>query len=501
MQCPTCGSNTPGTLGRCSNCEAPIDVYAPGPLSAPVADAPADVLGESTMMVPPPSPSWAPSNPLNPPNPPNPAGSGFAPSGPAPSGPIPSAPAPSGPSGPGAPGLPDANSTVRDMPSTPTGPAPAEATGESTAPWAFDPDDDDDDDVPGLPALGGPARPAPAPAAPPAPAPAPMALPPVNPFGLRDAPRPTESIVPDSWFAQPRKPQEPEAATQVWTPQPGAGAGAHDRTMMDPAGPGPMPMNGPQGPQGPMGPAGPPPYGPGGPMGGPTGHMDMGPGGGPPAGYGGGPQRDGAAPNKVLIAAVAALVTVAVATVALVVWPSGDDEKPAGNAAQSNTTPSSTPVAQKDPVSAETKQEAAAMNQVLDASVKTRSVLGAALTRATKCKSLPQAIQGFETVAQRRQNQLKLTREMKLDQVPNGEQLRTSLSQALQASLDVDQKYLNWARQVQPNCHGKPKPSAAQVKGTAEDNRRATTAKQKFVQLWNPVAQKTGLPKRDWRRV
>ncbi|TMR29413.1 hypothetical protein ETD96_35590, partial [Actinomadura geliboluensis] len=68
MQCPTCGNDTPGTLGKCSHCAAPIDVYSVGPavpLAAPVADqAPgagaADGLGDRTMMVPPPTPSWAP---------------------------------------------------------------------------------------------------------------------------------------------------------------------------------------------------------------------------------------------------------------------------------------------------------------------------------------------------------------------------------------------------------------------------------------------------------
>ncbi|MFD0901033.1 hypothetical protein [Actinomadura sediminis] len=489
MQCPTCGSHTPGTLGRCSNCGGPVDVYAPGapPLAAPVADAPADVLGESTMTVPPPGPSWTPSAPA----PSSPA------SGPAPSG-FPGLPDAGSGFGGAAAGAAGADATIRDIPNasdrrvdTSGGDGPAEATGESTAPWAFDPDDDDEDEVE-IPGLGGPARPAP---------PAVAAVPPSNPFGLADAPPPTESIVPDSWFAQPRRPQEPEAATQAWTPQAAPGAGALDRTMMDPGG-GPAPMGAPHGPMGaagpphgPMGPGGPPPHGPGAPMG-PPGQ------GGLPAGYGG-TERGGTAPNKVLIAVVSALVTVAVATVALVAWPSGDDKKPAGNTAQPDTTPSSTPVAQKDPVSAATREQAAVMNEVLNASTNTRAVLGAALTRAGKCKTLPQAIQGFETVAQRRQNQLKRTREMKLDQVPNGEQLRTSLSQALQASLDVDQKYLHWARQVQPKCKGKgkPKPSAAQVPGTAADNRRATTAKQRFVQLWNPVAQKTGLPERDWRRV
>ncbi|RSN51944.1 hypothetical protein [Actinomadura sp. WAC 06369] len=283
MQCPTCGSNTPGTLGKCANCGGPVDAYAPGapPLAAPVADASADAFGESTMMVPPPNPSWtqsAPANPVQPgpgapAAPPMPSAPQAMPSGPQPMQPGPAAPSvpsappmpfaadpmqsgpsvPAMPSNPGAPaapvpsgagfpGLPDTGidlagpgATVRDMPSTgdrlvdtsgtpkvPGADGPAEATGESTAPWAFDPDDDDDEPEVDIPELGGPARPA-------LPAAAAAAPPPSNPFGLADAPRPTESIVPDSWFAQPRKPQEPEAATQVWTPQPApaAGCGVH----------------------------------------------------------------------------------------------------------------------------------------------------------------------------------------------------------------------------------------------------------------------------------
>ncbi|MGH3243000.1 MAG: hypothetical protein ACRDNL_21665, partial [Spirillospora sp.] len=66
MQCPTCGNDTPGTLGKCSHCAAPIDVYSVGPaagggavpLSAPPVTGGADVLGERTVMVPPPTPSW-----------------------------------------------------------------------------------------------------------------------------------------------------------------------------------------------------------------------------------------------------------------------------------------------------------------------------------------------------------------------------------------------------------------------------------------------------------
>jgi hypothetical protein len=224
--------------------------------------------------------------------------------------------------------------------------------------------------------------------------------------------------------------------------------------------------------------------------------------GGPP--YGGFPPNQGGRPgggtNKPLLAAVAALVTIAVGSVVFVVWPSGDDSSANANSSAS-ASPSNKQVAQKNAIPTETKQQAAVVNKILDDSVATRRVLAGAIGRAGKCKTLPQAIQGFETVAQRRQNQLARTRGLKVDKLANGERLRGKLSEALTASLQVDQVLLRWAQQNQRNCRGKPRPAAAKVPGRAAVERRATTAKQEFVVLWNPVAKKTGQPQRSWKRV
>lgn len=162
---------------------------------------------------------------------------------------------------------------------------------------------------------------------------------------------------------------------------------------------------------------------------------------------------------------------------------------------------SQTQVAQKNAIPAETRQQAAVLNKILNDSVDTRRVLAGALGRAGKCKTLPQAIQGFQTVAQRRTNQLNRTKALKVDKLANGERLRASLSQALMASLQVDQVLLRWAQANQPRCKGKPRPSAARVPGRAAIEQRATTAKKQFVVLWNPVAKKTGQPQRSWKRV
>ncbi|TDC50344.1 hypothetical protein E1281_22115 [Actinomadura sp. KC345] len=364
---------------------------------------------------------------------------------------------------------------------------------ESTAAWTFNPDEDDDE--PQAPASGG------------------FGAVPALPGGAAE-PRPTvfemeppserrEPIVPESWFAQPRKPGGQDTdATQIapvqgmqnpGMPAPMGFGGDFDQTRMDPGGP----MGAPPMAQGPMGPGVPmeqnAPMEQGAPMGGP---------GGP--GYGAYPPPQGGKPgggtSKPLLAAVAALVTIAVGSVVFVVWPSGDSSS-ASTGTSSSPSPANTQVAQKNQIPAETKQQAAVMNKVLDDSAATRSVLAGAIGRAGKCKTLPQAIQGFQKVAQRRQNQLGRTRNLQVDKLANGERLRGSLAQALTASLQVDQVLLKWAQKNQRNCRGKPRPAAAQVPGRAAIERRATTAKQKFVVLWNPVAKKTGQPQRSWKRV
>lgn len=455
MQCPTCGHHTPGTLGTCSNCNAPIDVYSVGPAAAP---------------------SWAtPPTPLS----------------------APPAPPQAGP---------------------PQGQAPSHDP-ESTAAWTFDPNAD-----PPTPQAG-------------TPAPAWNDAPPAPTFGslpVRE-PEPPESIVPESWFAQPRKPSGDTGGTQILPPQPG-GPPMDGATQIAP---GPMMGGVPQGQapygmnpgydqpnfsqaqfgqaqfdqpnfsqpsmgqpqfdqprfdqaqfeQGPMNPQ------MGAPMGPP---MGPGPGGfGPPPPGG----RSGTGPNRPLLVAVGALVTIAVVTIAFVAWPSGGDPASGAQPSTSSSSGKQQPVAQKNTISPAAREQAAAMNAVLTDSHETRRVLGRALAGAGKCKTLPAAIQGFQVVAQRRQNQIQRTQNLKLDKLAGGERLRGSLRQALQASLDVDRVLLVWAQQNQRDCRGKPRPSAAQVPGRAAHERRATLAKKQFVVLWNPVAKETGQPRRSWTQV
>ncbi|WP_067475526.1 hypothetical protein [Actinomadura hibisca] len=462
-------------------------------MAAPSA---AQGLGDKTMMVPPPTPSWAPAEPQGA----EPQGSGQQGSGPL-------SPAPQGTGPMGTPPPAQLNG------------APADP--ESTAAWVFEPDADDEPAPPTASATPGAAD-ATQIAPPPAWAEQPHAGTPGS-----------ESIVPDSWYAKPRKPEPEAAAPPTWNEAPAAPAGWNEApaappswneapaapsnwneppaaqpqpntpapTQMDwnaqPAAPqwgatAVLGANGPatqamdQGPQG-FGPPQQPPPGGQGPFGGQFGEQ-----GGYPAPAA--PSPSGSKAGKPLVIGVCALVLVAVATVGMVMWPEGEEKKAPTASATDPAAAKETQNKKQDPAVAQAVQ----VNLLLNASSDTRRTLARSLTLTGKCQDLPQAISGFQEVATRRQNQLRRTAGLKLDKLQQGERMRAHLRQSFQASLQVDQSLLTWAQRNQRHCKGKPRPDAAKAPGRAPAEQRATLSKKRFVVLWNRVAKKTGQPTRQW---
>ncbi|MEU5876613.1 hypothetical protein [Spirillospora sp. NPDC047279] len=611
MQCPTCGTNTPATLGRCAHCNAPVDQQLASmqsglptpPMGAPVAEA--EAFGDRTMMVPPPTPAWAPSpeslggtpaaaaglppeaDALSPmgraPSPMtggSPAGGtppvagGSSPLGgmslpppPEPSSPLPPPPPAGDPSPAASGGFPAASGALPP------------ADGESTAAWTFDPNADDDD--PGSGGHGGisgsngnGAQAGSFAASPPPPAPSwadgPNGLSAPSPYAKE---QPAESIVPESWYAPvrpPREQEDPGDRTQIYSspppaeqpamngnatmldqgmphpggpypPPPGPGMDQYgadqygadqygadqygadqygmSRQVMDPNGMGPYGMNQQGSDQQGFDQHGTAPYGDPQGMGGPhgMGPNGMGPNGMGPNGYGPGgpvdangmpidpayggqmPPRSGGGASKALIIGVAALVVVALVAVVLVVLP-GDDDKPP-TAKPSASAPPTTKVSGEKPLSGPVKQQAAAVNALLNESAGTKRVLTAAMTQVGKCDTLPAAMGGFQKVAQARQSQLRRTQALKLDELPRGESLRTYLRMSFQGSLEADLALMRWAQGASRKCKGKPKPPASRAPGLASGERKATLGKRQFVKVWNPIAKKAGHPQRRWTGI
>ena len=94
-------------------------------------------------------------------------------------------------------------------------------------------------------------------------------------------------------------------------------------------------------------------------------------------------------------------------------------------------------------------------------------------------------------------DQVRRGQSLAVDQLTGGEQLRTLLVQALTHSLQADQKFVAWAQNTTTNgCTGHAahdsEYAAAQTASSG-----ATTSKQSFVQLWNPIATRYGLSTRS----
>ncbi|MEV5570998.1 hypothetical protein AB0L06_13195 [Spirillospora sp. NPDC052269] len=544
MQCPTCGSTTAGTLDKCANCGTPTGAAAAqNPGGAGHGGPPGMAgggFGDQTMVVPGPGAlSAGPGGGQAPP----PGFGGGQPGMPL-SAPPALAPAPSGGGVGGDVPPPPAPAWA----SSDSGPSGGAGDSESTAGWVFDPTESGEHQ-------SAPADPHPSDMKTiiaPSPAVSAAASPAQN-WQDGAAENPAESIVPESWYAKPRRPEEPSepAGPQQWQPQPqpqphtvadqgwgqqpaGGGfqqdAGEQATAMIDagsvppgggfgqqPGGFGQQQGFGQQGNFGQQD-AG---FGQQGNFGQPQGGFgqqqgDFGQGGGfggqQDAGYGQGgfdqggygqqgfqggpPPGGGKKANKPLLIGVGALVAAAVVAVAVVLWPTGGKSDAAPNTSNS-------PVAQKSKIKVDdaTKQQADALNSILNASADTKRTLVKGLGQSRTCKDLPGALDSFREVAQRRQNQLKHTQALKVDKLDRGEKLRSSLHDSLQASLNVDNALLTWATQSQHGCKGKPKPDAGHAPGRADAERRATSSKKNFVELWNPVARKAGQPARHWTGV
>ncbi len=96
-----------------------------------------------------------------------------------------------------------------------------------------------------------------------------------------------------------------------------------------------------------------------------------------------------------------------------------------------------------------------------------------------------------------RDSQVHQGQSLAVDQLANGDQLRTLLVQALTYSLQADQKFVAWAHNMATaGCTGHATHDADYAAAQAASS-GATTSKQSFVKLWNPIATRYGLATRS----
>jgi hypothetical protein len=210
----------------------------------------------------------------------------------------------------------------------------------------------------------------------------------------------------------------------------------------------------------------------------------MPPGGADPAAP---PPPGGTAKNRknlLLVCGIAAVVVIGGAVIyAVTQGGSGDDTQPAGGKKGAGGA----------------AQQAAAVNQILKSGKTARGHLPG---RLRTCNDVAAGVPGFQQVVRDRQQELSQSKGLKVDQLPNGAGLRTSMVAAYQSSLKADQAYLAWAQEIQGRgCGGKIAPLTGHYKAAIAANGKAGPAKRQVIAAWKPIASGHGLPKYAWNRL
>jgi len=141
-------------------------------------------------------------------------------------------------------------------------------------------------------------------------------------------------------------------------------------------------------------------------------------------------------------------------------------------------------------------RQAAAVNHLLGSSAATRNALIGAIRKAHNCAHLPTAVRQIQAVVNRRSAEFNHATAVSTAALSNGATVRSDLLAALRHSLDADRDYLTWAQQrLSSGCTPAARSSAYRAALNADG--QADAAKAAFVQVWNPVAARYGLPRKS----
>jgi serine/threonine-protein kinase len=191
---------------------------------------------------------------------------------------------------------------------------------------------------------------------------------------------------------------------------------------------------------------------------------------------------------RLVLAAAAAVVVAATVVVALALT---NGSAPAARPQASSPASSAPPSPSAATVAA---RQAAAVNQLLGTSGATRKSLQGAVSDAGHCTNLPSAVSRIQRVVNQRDTEYHRALKLTTAALPHGAAVKSNLTAALRGSLNADRAYLTWAQQQLTNGCVPTSQSSAYSAATAA-GAQADAAKQAFVQVWNPVAARYGVPR------
>ncbi|MDH2429664.1 hypothetical protein [Sphaerisporangium sp. TRM90804] len=159
------------------------------------------------------------------------------------------------------------------------------------------------------------------------------------------------------------------------------------------------------------------------------------------------------------------------------------------------TAPDPTDQDTADPGAGDAAAQAGGVDALLSDSGSARSGLGDAIARASRCERA--GVRTIREVTAARREQLARARELAVDALDGGAELKRALVEALDASRAADAAFLAWAtRHLDGGCGG-PIAEDDDYRLGLSHSEEAQAAKRRFVDVWRPIAATHGLPERQ----
>ncbi|GIF25393.1 hypothetical protein BJ973_003670 [Actinoplanes tereljensis] len=204
-------------------------------------------------------------------------------------------------------------------------------------------------------------------------------------------------------------------------------------------------------------------------------------------------------PSTGVLLSLLGLGMVALLSLALVVVivARGRPDKPVAAAQPTVAPPATTAAAAKGSA----RDQAAAIDALLDRSAASRAKLNSAIERVQRCKDVPAALTDMRTVGDERTKQIADTEATDVSALDNGEAVRSTLRAALGFALAADAHFVSWAEPAATgDCKDTTARNAAWQRGQAS-SKQAQGAKKQFIAVWNPIAGPLGLAERSTDKI
>ncbi|MDT0343178.1 hypothetical protein [Streptomyces litchfieldiae] len=144
-------------------------------------------------------------------------------------------------------------------------------------------------------------------------------------------------------------------------------------------------------------------------------------------------------------------------------------------------------------------EQAEALSALLEDSNNSRDSVIDAVAGIRSCRHLNRAAEDLRAAAEQRNGLVTRLETLSLDQLPGADDLAQALTEAWRASAEADEHYAAWADQAKNDpgvCRGGEARHTERASQGDAASGRATEAKERAADLWNPLAREHGLPER-----